>query len=117
MKNFVQPGNTVTVTAPSGGVSSGDIVVVGGLIGVAAFDAVEGAEVEISTVGVYALPAAAADDIGVGDLLYYDAAGPSLTKTAGSGSKPLAGVAVSAAGAGVTTVRCKLGVHGITGGA
>jgi len=53
MRNYLQPGNVVTLTAPVGGVRSGDGVLVGSLFGVAAFDAAEGAEVEINTTGVY----------------------------------------------------------------
>ena len=49
MKNFVQPGNTVTLIAPSGGVKSGDPLLVGSLFGVCATDALEGAEVEVSS--------------------------------------------------------------------
>ena len=55
MKNFVQPGNVVTLIAP-GDVKSGDLVVVGSLAGVAAYDALAGAEVEVSLVGVFDLP-------------------------------------------------------------
>lgn len=115
MKNFIQDGRSVPVTAPVGGVASGDLVVIGSLIGVAAYDAAAGAEVEIATEGVFELPKVSTDDVAAGDLLYYASATSNLTKTAGTGSKPLAGVAVRAAGSGVTTVRCKLGVHGITG--
>jgi len=38
-----------------------------------------------------------------------------LTKTAGTGSKPMAGVATAAAGNGVTTVNCRLMPTGQTG--
>ena len=115
MNNYIQTGNAVTVAAPLGGVTSGALVVIGSLIGVAAFDAAAGADVEIETTGVFDLPKVATDDVAAGDLLYYASATSNLTKTAGTGSKPLVGVAVDAAGNGVATVRCKLGVHGITG--
>jgi predicted RecA/RadA family phage recombinase len=58
MKNFVQPGDVVTLTAPSGGVSSGDLVVIAAMCGVCATDAAEGAEVEVKTTGVFDLPKA-----------------------------------------------------------
>jgi len=115
MQNYIQPGNNITVPAPVGGVTSGQLVVIGSLIGVASTTAAAGVNVELATTGVYELPKVAADDIAVGDQLYYNAAGPNLTKTAGTGSKPLVGVAVKAAGAGVATVYCKLGTHGLTG--
>ncbi len=113
MKNYIQPGNNITVAAPGGGVSSGDLVVIGGLIGVASFDALETVDLEIATEGVFELPCATADDIGVGDLLYSDAG--ELTKVPGTDSKPLVGAAVTAATTGVVLVHCKLGVHGLTG--
>ena len=56
MRNYVQEGETVTVAAPTGGVKSGDGVLVGALFGVACFDALQTAEVEIQTEGVFDLP-------------------------------------------------------------
>lgn len=100
-----------------GGVASGALVVIGSLIGVAAFDAAVGSDVEIETAGVFDLPKIVTDVVATGDLLYYASATSNLTKTAGTGSKPIVGVAVKAAGNGVATVSCKLGVHGITGAA
>jgi predicted RecA/RadA family phage recombinase len=114
MRNYVQPGGTITVTAPAN-VSSGDVVVVGALVGVAAFDASQNDQVEITTEGVFTLPKKSTDVVAAGNLLYWDAVNHYLTLTAGTGSKPLAGAAVAAAGNGITTVNMKLGVHGITG--
>jgi len=115
MTNYIQPGNNITVPAPVGGVTSGQLVVIGSLIGVASTTQAAGVNVEIVTTGVFDLPAKPTDEFAVGDLLYWDAANSYLTKTAGTGSKPLVGVAVSAKPASVAIVRCKLGVHGITG--
>ena len=50
MKNYVQEGNTITVTAPAT-VTSGQLVVVGSISGVAAFDAASGADVEVTVEG------------------------------------------------------------------
>jgi len=116
MKNFVQEGKTITVTAPAD-VASGAYVVVGAIRGVAAYDAASGDPVEVVTEGVFTLPKKAADVVAPGALLYWDAANGYLTITEGTGSKPLAGVAVQAAGNGATTVNVKLGVHGIAGAA
>ena len=57
MKNFVQPGNFVTLIAPDD-VASGGVVIVGKLAGVATTDAKAGAEVEVALVGVFELPKA-----------------------------------------------------------
>jgi predicted RecA/RadA family phage recombinase len=55
MKTFIQNGDVVTVTAPTGGVTAGDGVIVGNLFGVAAISAAEGQAVEIATRGVHVL--------------------------------------------------------------
>lgn len=115
MQNFVQLGNSVTITAPQGGVTSGDLVIVGSLVGVAAMDAAAGADVEIAASGVFTLSAAPADEIAVGDMLYYDSQNSVLTKVAGTSSRPVVGVAVSAKVALGTTVNVKLGAAGQTG--
>ena len=107
MKNFVQEGKTITVIAPAT-VVSGQLVVVGSIVGVAAFDAASGVEVEVSTHGIFELPKVPTDVIGQGDKLYWDSALSQLTKTAGTGSKPLVGYAGVAAGNGTTAVRCAL---------
>lgn len=114
MKNYIQPGKTVTVIA-GGTVASGDPVLSGSIFGVAAYGAVLNDEVELDTEGVFELPKITTDDIGVGDKLYWDAGNSKLTKTAGTGSKPLVGFATKAAGNGVTTVQCSLRWTGATG--
>lgn len=115
MKNFVQPGNNLTVAAPYA-VDSGQVVVIGQLAGVAASDADNGAQVDIATVGVFDLAKPSADVFTVGAPVYFDTA----TKTVRSGGdtdsnsagewEAQIGVAVEAAGAGASTVRVKLGV-------
>ena len=112
MKNYVQEGKSLTVTAPAA-VTSGQYVTVGAIRGVAAYDAAQGEPVEVATEGVFTLPKVAADEITAGDLLYWN--GAACTKTAGTGSKPLVGVAVKPAAANSASVQVKLGVHGLTG--
>jgi predicted RecA/RadA family phage recombinase len=114
MKNFVQEGNTITVTAPAA-ITSGQLVVVGSINGVAAFDAASGADVEVTVEGVFELPKVTTDVVVQGDKLYWDSGQLKLTKTAGTGSKPLVGAATAAAGNGVTTVNCRLMPTGQTG--
>ena len=114
MKNFVQEGNTITVTAPAA-IASGQLVVVGSINGVAAFDAASGADLEVTVEGVFELPKATTDVIAQGDKLYWDSGQAKLTKTAGSGSKPMVGVATAAAANSVTTVNCLLMPTGQTG--
>ena len=52
MKNFVQPGNTITLTAPYA-VASGDGLLVGSIFGIAAGAAAIGEPVETALVGVF----------------------------------------------------------------
>lgn len=107
MKNHVQPGNVVTAIAPTGGVSAGDGLLVGGnyLFGVCAIDAAEGAETEIATVGVFDL-AKATGAIAAGARVYWDDTAKVATGTA-TGNRRI-GVATVAAGSGDATVRCRL---------
>ncbi len=52
MKNYVQPGNTITLTAPYA-VASGDGLLVGSIFGIAAGAAALGEPVETTLVGVF----------------------------------------------------------------
>lgn len=94
MKNFIQPGRVVTVTAPAD-VSSGDLVVVGTLFGVAATDAKSGDAVEIVTEGVFTLPKTNAQAWIQGVKVYFDSENEVLTTTASTNL--LIGHAVSVA--------------------
>src|SRR5579885_1983538 len=107
MKNFVQEGKTITVTAPAD-VISGQLVVVGSIVGVAAFTAASGADVEVTVEGVFELPKVATDVIAQGAKLYWDSGPAKLTKPAGTGSTPMVGVATASAGDAATTVTCLL---------
>ena len=59
MKTYIQPGDTITATAPTGGLLSGQGAVIGAIFGVAAFDAAQGDPVELVTRGVFTLPKSA----------------------------------------------------------
>ncbi|MBM3518161.1 MAG: DUF2190 family protein [Alphaproteobacteria bacterium] len=110
MKNFIQNGNMILVTAPVGGIASGQRILVGSLFGVAAKAAAEGGSVEIATVGVYELPKAPATMIALGDRVSWDDAAKQIKPTA-VGLYPV-GIATEAAGSGTTTVKVRL--DGIT---
>lgn len=110
MKNFVQPGNTITVTLPQDTVG-GEGVLVGRLFGVAAFSAVNGAECEVAVVGVYDLAKRASDAFGVGAPVYFDSAAKECVDDPDSSADAEIGIAIAAAGAGATTVRVRL--HGV----
>lgn len=56
MKNYISEGKTLTLTAPSGGVKSGDTLVVGVVPVVAHGDAAEGESFVGLTCGVFSVP-------------------------------------------------------------
>ena len=107
MKTYVQPGNTITLTAPYD-VTSGDGLLVGAIFGIASGDALTGSEVEVVTTGVFDLIKAASQAWAVGDKVYWDNTNRVATKTATANT--LIGVAVLAVGgtASETTGRVRL---------
>ena len=107
MKTFIQPGRTLTVAAPTGGVVSGEGVLIGALFGMATTDAAEGAEVEILTEGVVEIAKTSALAIDVGDRLFWDDTNAVVNKTATA--QLCVGVAVAAAADPSDTVKMKLG--------
>ncbi|MEM7223006.1 MAG: DUF2190 family protein [Pseudomonadota bacterium] len=106
MKNFIQPGDVLTVAAPTGGVVSGGVVLINKMLGIAAFDAAEAAEVEVAVAGVFEVPKKSTDAPAVGALLYWDTANGEMTTTASGNTK--AGYAAEAAGSGATVVKIRL---------
>jgi predicted RecA/RadA family phage recombinase len=106
MKNFIQRGDMIAVTAPSGGVTSGQGVLVGNLFGIAATTVIEGESVEIATVGVYELPKLASALIAAGDRVAWDGTAKQVVLPA-TGMVPI-GIATIAAGNGIMTSRVRL---------
>ena len=100
MKNFLQDGDVLTVTAPYD-VDSGDGCLVGSLFGVAAFDADSAGMVEIVTEGVFNLAKTTSQAWTVGQKMYWDDSGKKVTST--SSSNKLIGVATKVAGSNDTT--------------
>ena len=109
MKTYIQPGHSLTVTTPTGGVLSGQGVLIGTLFGIAQYDAIDGAEVEILTEGVVEIPKTSALPIDVGDRLFWDATNKVVNKTATA--QVCVGIAVSAAANPSASVRIKLGAN------
>ena len=82
MKNFVQKGDVLTAIAPTGGVSSGEGVLLNGLFGVAAFSAAEGEEFEHVIEGVVTLPKESPLAVNYGDRLFWNDTAGEVTTTA-----------------------------------
>jgi predicted RecA/RadA family phage recombinase len=108
MNNFIQTGDVLELTAPAGGVSSGDLVIVGAIAGVAAKDAAEDEKVNIQTTGVFSLPKTSAQAWSEGDRIYWDAANSRADKTATLGT--FIGIAAAAAANPSATGKVRLNV-------
>jgi len=94
--NFVQEGCQVTVTAPTGGVTSGVGVLIGDLFGVSLNTAIAGANCDIATDGVWDLAKTSAQAWAVGDKIYWDDANKKADNTATAGARHI-GQATAAA--------------------
>ena len=106
MKNFIQPGDTLTVTAPAGGANSGDAVLIGNLFGVAAYTAPAGAPLEIVTQGVFELPKTGSAAFATGDKAYWDATAKNIAPSANG--LAFIGVIARAAAQSAALVRVRL---------
>jgi predicted RecA/RadA family phage recombinase len=105
-KNYIQPGDVLTLTAPTGGVSSGDGVIVGNLFAVATGAAAEGAEFEGQMTGVWELPKAAGEIL-EGAAVWWDSGNGNIVNASSAGLFPI-GAAVRHAETGDATVRVRL---------
>lgn len=72
MKNYVQPGDVLELTAPAGGVLSGKGYLIGDLFGVATMDADAAAKVNFQMTGVVLLAKTSAQVWTEGQPIYYD---------------------------------------------
>ncbi|WP_010322157.1 DUF2190 family protein [Marinobacterium stanieri] len=87
MKNFVQLGDTVTFTAPTGGAASGIPLVVGSLVVVPVLSAAEGYEAEGVTTGVFNVPKLSTDTPAQFAPAYWDATNGYVTTTSTDNTK------------------------------
>jgi predicted RecA/RadA family phage recombinase len=106
MRNFVQQGDSISVTAPYALTSGQGALVGAGLFGVAASDAASGADVVLKTTGVFDITALGTDTASVGAKLYWDNTNRRLTTTAST--HVCVGVAVAAKTSGPVTARVLL---------
>jgi predicted RecA/RadA family phage recombinase len=111
MKNYIQPGDVVGVTAPAN-VVSGQGVAVGSLFGVVVADALSGAEMQIAVSGVFDLPKVGSQAWTVGALIYWN--GTACTNVASTNKLIGSAVLAVGSGAGETTGRVRLNGAAIT---
>jgi predicted RecA/RadA family phage recombinase len=112
MTNYVQEGDVLNHVVAGSAISSGDIVALTDIVGVAITDGAIGDTIAVQVEGVFTL-AKATGAVTIGQKLYYDADNDNLT-TESEGGSPwgafvLAGKAAAPAESGDTTVNCKLG--------
>lgn len=112
MDNFIQNGDYIKFTAGAT-ITSGMIVKVGSLFGVAVTDVANGAEGTLALKGVFTLPktTGAGTAIAVGGPAYFDtsaAATGAVSGDAESAANPLCGYAVEATVDGDTTAKIRL---------
>ena len=93
MRNYIQPGHAITLAAPYD-VVSGAGLLVGSIVGVAAHDALSGAEVETQLTGVIDLTKVASQAWTAGAKIYWDNTAKRVTNVASGNT--LVGVAVLA---------------------
>ncbi|AVW93032.1 DUF2190 family protein [Celeribacter baekdonensis] len=106
MKNFIQNGHIIRVTAPVGGITSGTAIIVGNIFGIAAYTSADGDPVELGTTGVYQLPKATTAVLTVGARVAWDNTAKNINLP-GTGRFPV-GIATEAAGNGITSVAVRL---------
>ena len=109
MKNYVQPGRTLTIASPYA-VTSGDGLLVGAIFGVATANAASGEAVEAGLVGVFDLKKTASQAWAVGDRVYWDNTAKETTKTVGSNT--LIGVAVEPVSNAATDIVGRVRLNG-----
>lgn len=111
MRNGIQPGRVLTVSAPYN-LNAGDYALIGALGGVAANDADNGETVDIEVEGVFRLAKNAASVFTVGQRVYFSTvdkkAHSNTDEDSNSGGSVVIGVATAAAGAGSLTVDVRL---------
>lgn len=106
MNNFIQPGKTITCTAPTGGVTSGGGYLIGALFVVAACSVAETLPFEGDTEGVFALAKTTSQAWTEGQPAYWDVANAKASTNPEAGL-PI-GVITAAAGADDTSGNVRL---------
>ena len=108
MRNFIQPGDTITAPAPYDR-TAGQPALIGNLVGVALSDVLSGASGEFKTTGVYDLPKAPSQAWATfGAVVYFDNTNKRFTTTASGNTLAGSVMATTGNGPGETTGRVRL---------
>jgi predicted RecA/RadA family phage recombinase len=111
VRNYIQPGETMTFTAPSGGVVSGSFYQIGQLLVCAAATIAEALSFEGLTRGVFSVTKPGSQAWTEGALIYWDDAAGNFT-TVAEGNL-LVGSAAEAVGSGSTETTGKVRLDGV----
>lgn len=111
VRTFSNPGNTLDYLVAGSAVSSGDVVEVEELLGVAAADGAIGETVGLHVRGVFSVPKDGVAKL-FGERAFWDGSQVVLTATANR----YLGIIAAAAGAGVATCLVNLDAGAIAGG-
>ena len=90
MRNFINEGDTLDVVSSSN-VTSGQLAIIGALVGVATTTALAGISFALKTTGVFELPKLSTEAWTVGQKVYWD--GTNLWATIVAGSNTQIGIA------------------------
>lgn len=104
---FLQPGDILDLTSPTGGVVAGVAVLVGGLVVIPTATVAQTLPFEGRVTGVHTCAKTAGATWSEGQTLYFDSAAGSFA-TAQSATARRAAIAVAAAASGDTTGKLKL---------
>lgn len=102
MDNFSKPGQTIPLTAPSGGVVSGQPYQIGSLVVVAAETKAQTLAFEALARGVVDVPKVADEVWTEAQKVYFDASEGKFTEDDDTAANPLVGVAIGPVAADVT---------------
>lgn len=109
-QNKIQRGEKLELTAPSGGVTNEQGILIGALFGVAQESAEEGAPFTSEIVGVYELPKATGFVMSEGEVGYWDT---TLKKFVSDTTKEPVAICIEEAGSSATKVKVLLNPRGI----
>jgi predicted RecA/RadA family phage recombinase len=103
-KNFVQPGDIITLTAPTGGVVSGGVYRINQLVVVAMQTAAQTLPFEAARTGIFQVTKVGSQAWAIGQQVFWDNANNRFTTTSAAGLTACGFTAsVTGAGAGETT--------------
>jgi predicted RecA/RadA family phage recombinase len=114
MRNFIQPGNVLSLSAPYDRLS-GQGALVGSIFGIAAYDVLSGTTGEFVLTGVFSHAKTASQAWTVGQKIYWDNTNKVMTNVA-TGNVHI-GHAVEAVAGGAADTIGRVRLHGVSSGA